>query len=164
VTVPAEDTAPVRAAGAARDTRPVQRLLAASIWTAVGAMLSIFGLLWMFKGFGLIALPLAVPFIGFGFAKGFFILDKMARRSVVRITERGPGAPWWGFYPLRTWILVSVMMGTGIILRVVIPDVFYHFNAPDSYFAVIGLVYLAVGVALLHACRTWWAAFRSRDT
>ena len=150
---------PTRVTG--RDSRRIQKLLAASLWSGVGLMLCVFGLLWMIKGFGYWALLLAVPLIGLGFVKGRFILDKMVKKAIVRITERGPDAPWWGFYPLRTWLLVAAMMATGIVLRVVIPDVFYHFNAPDIYFAYIGLVYLAVGVGLLHASRTWWAALRA---
>jgi len=81
---------------------------------------------------------------------------------VARIDERGPSAPWWGFYPPRTWVLIAIMMGTGLVLRIAIPDLFFHFHAPDSYYAWIGLVYLAVGVALLHASRTWWVAFFAR--
>jgi hypothetical protein len=143
----------------ARDSRGIQRLLAASLWTAVGIMLSTFGVVWMFLGFGWWALLLAVPMIALGFAKGRFILDKMAKRAVARIVERGPDAPWWGFYPLRTWILIAVMMGTGILLRTAIPALAFGGHAPAIYFACVGLLYLAVGVALIHASRTWWRAF-----
>ena len=148
---------------ATHDSRRVQKSFGAFLWTAVGLMLAIFGFEWMLKGFGWPwALVLAIPFVALGFVKGRFILDKMAKKAVIRIGERGPTAPWWGFYPLRTWLLIAAMMATGIVLRVAIPDLFFHFHAPDIYFAYIGLVYLAVGVALLHASRTWWAALLVR--
>jgi hypothetical protein len=162
VTDSIEESVPRAASMAGPDSRGVQKLLAASLWTAVGIMLSVLGIDWMIVGFHWWALLLAVPMIALGFIKGRFILDGMAKRNVIRIHERGPAAPWWGFYPLRTWVLVAVMMGTGIILRVVIPDLFFHFHAPDIYFAYIGLVYLAVGVALIHASRTWWRALLER--
>jgi hypothetical protein len=149
---------------AGRDTRRVQKLLAASLWTAVGIGLSAAGVFWMFGGFGALwATLLAVPMIALGFVKGRFILDKMAKKAVVRIADRGPDAPWWGFYPLRTWVLIAVMMGSGILLRTAIPAIFYGGHAPAIYFAYVGLLYLAVGVALIHASRTWWAAFFSHE-
>ena len=155
-------SAVTQAPATGRDGRPFQRLLAAAIWTGVGIMLSFLGLEWMLKGFGWWAWLLAVPMIALGFVKGRFILDTMAKRNTQRITDRGAEAPWWGFYPIRTWILVAIMMSAGLVLRVAIPDLFFHFNAPDSYYAWIGLVYLAVGVALMHASRIWWAAWRGR--
>ena len=163
MTASIDETVPGSAPVTGRDTRRIQKLLAASLWTAVGIMLSAFGVVWMYFGFGLWALLLAVPMIALGFVKGRFILDKMAKKAVVRIAERGPEAPWWGFYPLRTWILIAAMMGTGIVLRTAIPAIFYGGHAPAIYFAFIGLIYLAVGVALIHASRTWWRAFFSRD-
>ena len=165
VTTHSEDTvaasAPAQAAG--RDTRRLQKLLAASLWTIVGIGLSLGGCYFMFNGFGWWALALAVPMIALGFVKGRFILDKMAKKAVVRIAERGPTAPWWGFYPLRTWILIAAMMATGIVLRNVIPAIFWSGHAPAVYFGYVGLVYLAVGVALIHASRTWWGAFLNHE-
>ena len=161
-----EETAPAaQPVATGRDTRRLQKFLAAAIWTAVGVGLSAAGCWWMYLGFHWWALLLAVPMIALGFVKGRFILDKMAKKNVARIAERGPGAPWWGFYPLRTWILVAIMMGTGIVLRTVIPDIVWKGAAatPALYFACIGLIYLAVGVALIHASRTWWGAFLDHE-
>ena len=165
MTTHTDETMTRSSAAGGRDTRRVQKLLAASIWTLVGVGLSVAGCYWMVIGFHWWALLLAVPMIALGFVKGRFILDRMAKRNVQRIADRGPSAPWWGFYPMRTWILVALMMGTGIVLRTVIPDVVWKSTqaAPPVYFACIGLVYLAVGVALIHASRTWWAAFLARE-
>ncbi len=136
----------------ARDMRRPQMLLAASIWTAVGIMLFSMGTFWMESGLGWgLAVLLAVPFVLIGMAKGHFLLDRVAQRSIVRIVDRGPDAPIWGFYGLRTWILVGVMMLTGIGLR-------SAFNAEHWHFFYLGFLYIAVGTALVLASRRMWQA------
>lgn len=80
---PREDVAP------SRDSRRIQVLLAAVIWTAVGVMLPSLGIFWMESAFGWgMALLLAVPFVAIGFAKGHFLLDGVARRAIG--ADRGP--------------------------------------------------------------------------
>jgi hypothetical protein len=143
------------AAIATRDTRRPQMLVAATIWTGVGIMLFSMGLFWMETGLGwLYAVLLAVPCILVGMAKGHFLLDRVARRSITRICERGPLAPIWGFYGIRTWALVAVMMGGGIALRTV-------FNVEHWQFFWLGFLYMAVGTALTLASRRMWQGVRA---
>jgi hypothetical protein len=134
-----------------RDTRKAQMLLAATIWTAAGVMLFSMGMFWMESGLGWgLALVVAIPFVLIGMAKGHFLLDGVSRRTAARIVERGPAAPIWGFYGLRTWLLVAVMMGGGIALRLL-------FNGEHWHFFYLGFLYVAVGVALVLASRRMWA-------
>jgi mannose/fructose/N-acetylgalactosamine-specific phosphotransferase system component IIC len=125
-------------------------LIAASIWTAAGVLLLSMGVFWMETGLGWgLALLLAVPCVLVGMAKGHFLLDRVAQRSIARICERGPDAPLWGFYGVRTWLLVVVMMGTGIGLRVL-------FNFEHWQFFYLGFLYVAIGTALILASRRMW--------
>jgi hypothetical protein len=133
------------------DTRKPQMLLAATIWTGAGVLLLSMGMFWMETGLGWgRALLVVIPFVLIGMAKGHFLLDRVAKRSVARIAERGPDAPIWGFYGLRTWLLVGLMMGSGIALRLL-------FNAEHWQFFYLGFLYVAVGVALVLASRRMWA-------
>jgi hypothetical protein len=144
VSQPADTTAP------SRDTRRPQMLIAAGIWTGVGIMLFSIGLFWMQSGLGwAIALLLAVPCVLVGMAKGHFLLDRVAQRSIARIRERGPSAPLWSFYGVRTWLLVALMMGTGIVLRML-------FNVEHWRFFYLGFLYVIVGTALMLASRRMW--------
>jgi hypothetical protein len=134
------------------DTRKAQMLLAATIWTGAGVLLFSMGMFWMESGLGWgLALVAAIPFVLIGMAKGHFLLDRVARRSVSRIIERGPNAPIWTFYGVRTWLLVGLMMGSGIALRLL-------FNFEHWQFFYLGFLYVAVGVALVLASRRMWAS------
>lgn len=135
-----------------RDTRRAQMLLAATIWTGAGIMLFSMGSFWMLSGHVVqvwVAALLMVPCVLVGTAKGHFLLDRVALRSITRIIDRGPCAPIWGFYGLRTWVLVGVMMGSGIGLRLL-------FNVEHWSFFYLGFLYVAVGTALVFASKRMW--------
>ena len=144
--------------GPTKDTRKAQLLLAASVWTAAGVLLFSMGMFWMESGLGWgLALLLAVPFVVIGMAKGHFLLDRVAKRSMARIAQRGPRAPIWGFYGLRTWLLVGVMMGGGIGLRVL-------FNSERWQFFYLGFLYVAMGTALVLASHRMWLSIVAAPT
>lgn len=123
-------------------------LLAALLWTVVGLGLAAAGIAWCFGS----VLPWAIVFAGVGvaggLAKGRFVLRTMAERNAARIIARGDGHCLGGFLSLKTWLLVVLMMASGIILRRsgVVPR------------PVLGVLYSAVGTALLVGCVTLWKA------
>ena len=123
-------------------------LLAALMWSVVGAVLLVFGVLWVLGGQGRLALPLVAGAVALGLLKARFALDRAARRTVGRIRARGDGKCIGGFLSLRTWGLVLVMAGAGRLLRGGIVAT-----------VVVGFVYAAVGTALVMAARCLWQAW-----
>lgn len=91
--------------------------------------------------------------LAIGLALGVFksrvLLDRVARKAVIRIRERGR-AHLFGFFSLRSWGLVALMMGGGMLLRrlVVHPDVVGA--------GIMGAIYIGVGTALVLADRVFW--------
>ncbi len=121
-------------------------LLAGIMWTVVGALLGFFGGLWVVEawpgpaGRAGIAVAAAV-----GWAKSVWVLDRSAARIAARIVERGDGRCLGGFLSWKTWLLVALMSGGGRLLRATVGA-----GGP------VGLLYLAVGVALFRSSRILW--------
>lgn len=130
---------------------------------SVGVQLSLAALMWLtgtfillIRGFGYIhdrhwhawALSLGLML---GVVKSKTLLDRVARKAVERIRIRGRGNIM-GFFSLRSWLMVAVMMGGGIGLRklVVHPGVIGA--------GILGTIYIGVGTALLLADRIFWMA------
>jgi len=123
-------------------------LLAALMWSVVGAVLLVFGALWVLGGQSRWAVPLVAGAVAGGLLKARFVLDRAAGRVVARIRARGDGRCIGGFLSLRTWGLVLVMAGAGRLLRGgVVPTL------------VVGFVYVAIGTALVVAARCLWQAW-----
>jgi hypothetical protein len=86
-----------------------------------------------------------------GVLKARVLLDGVATRAVARIRHRGR-ASFFGFFSARSWALVALMMGGGILLRRLIVQ-------PVAAGAgILGAVYIGVGTALLLADRIFWLA------
>lgn len=86
-----------------------------------------------------------------GVAKAHYILNRVATKSVARIRERDR-APFFSFFSARSWMLVAVMMGAGMILRRLVVH-------PEQIGAgILGALYLGVGTALFIADRIFWKA------
>lgn len=92
--------------------------------------------------------------LALGVLKSRYILERVASKAVLRIFERGR-ASFLGFFSARTWALVALMMGGGMVLRRVVVH-------PDQLGAgILGAFYIGIGTALLLADRVFWhAAFR----
>ena len=122
--------------------RRVHLFAAPLLWTVVGASLLVRGWVWIGPGqtrwFVLLALAL-------GTVKSLLILDKTARRVLARIIRLRDGTCLGAVYSWKTWLLVVLMMGSGIALR--------RYSAPG---VVIGTLYAAVGWALLLSSRLGW--------
>lgn len=125
-----------------------QVLLAAAIWTAVGIMLTTFGMIWDVTGFHLLGVAFAIPFILVGLLKAGFILDKVAKRAITHIQGRPERAFVLGLFSFKSWLLIAGMMIGGQVLR--------RTPIPKPY---LGFLYVAVGAALIAASRTLWKAW-----
>lgn len=86
-----------------------------------------------------------------GVVKARYLLDRVARKAVARIYARGRGG-FLGFFSLRSWLLVGLMMGGGITLRHII----VHPGVVGA--GIMGAIYIGVGSALLIADRLFWLA------
>ncbi len=86
-----------------------------------------------------------------GVLKSRILLDRVARKAVARIRQRGR-ASFFGFFSVKSWAFVVVMMGTGIFLR-----------RSGVHHGVLAVVYLGVGTALALADRIFWSAIVSDD-
>jgi hypothetical protein len=129
----------------------VHLMVAALMWTAAGVMLVTRALIWLVRIDAGLAIGLGAVALVIGGAKGWFVLRKSAKRISNRIHSRGDGRCIGGFISWKTWLLVAVMMGSGIALR--------HSTMSRT---ILGVVYLAIGTALLSAsCHFWGRLFSS---
>jgi hypothetical protein len=124
-------------------------IAAAGLWTVVGLGLTVAGLVWCFGSAFPLSLALAAAGIAAGLVKGRFVIRRMAEENVARIIARGDGRCLGGFLSLKTWLLVVVMMVSGMLLR--------RSGVPK---AVLGVVYSAVGTALLAGSLVLWRRVR----
>jgi hypothetical protein len=120
--------------------------LAALIWSVVGFFL-------LTNGFVLISLQnhlwYAVIGLMLGTVKTFFILDQVAQKNVRRIKEFEDKVCMGSVYSWKTWIMVAAMIILGRFLRKsVLPG------------EIIGLIYTAVGWALMLASRLMWLEWK----
>ncbi len=124
-------------------------LLAGLMWTVVGAALVGFGGRWLWQLPTPAAPWLAALALAIGVFKARFVLDRAARTIVDRIRERGDGRCLGGFLSVRSWALVAAMAAGGRFLR-------------GSHVArgLLGVLYIAVGTALLLSSRLAWRAWR----
>ncbi len=89
--------------------------------------------------------------LALGAFKARVLLDPVARRAVERIRRRGT-AHFFGFFSAKSWGLVALMMGSGMVLRRLVVH-------PDAVGAgIMGAVYVGIGTALALADRVFWHA------
>ena len=84
-----------------------------------------------------------------GALKSIFVLDKVAGKNIQRILDFGDNKCLGGVYSYKTWGLVLVMIGGGFLLRA-------SSLSPDT----IGLIYVAIGWALMLSSRLIWLKWR----
>ena len=127
--------------------------IAASIWTLVGAGLLTMGSIFWFHfpylgDFDVRHIAIGSGALTIGLLKGKFVLDKTAARVIDRtgtLSEPNPFKSVFQMFGGKTIALIVSMMGIGVILR-----------AMGVSFEIRGLIYLAVGTALLWSCRQYW--------
>lgn len=128
------------------------QLTAASVlWTCVGIGLGAAGVVWCLgsdHALGLVGLGLAL-----GLAKAHWVIRPVALRNLARIIQRGDGRCLGGFLSWKSWAFVGAMMSLGFVLR--------RSSLPES---VLGVLYVAIGAALLVAALPLWRSVFERAT
>ena len=125
--------------------RSAHLFIAAMLWSSIGILLMVRGWGWMDPGPGRFFI---IPGVLLGTLKSIFILDKTAARSIRRIKEFDDVTCIGAVYSWKTWLLVAVMMFSGMAIRMLIE--------PGM---VIGTLYTAIGWALLFSSRHGWLAW-----
>ena len=143
-----KDPDAVRPHGVSRFTpragQRVQLFSAAAMWAVGASMLLVKGVGFLHDNWYALLLAAAVAL---GVIKSRYLLDRVARKAVLRIHARGR-ACYFGFFSWKSWLFVALMMGGGILLRRV-PWV------PADFKAVL---YVGVGTGLALADRIFWQA------
>lgn len=116
--------------------------LAASIWSLVGILLMTRGGLFLHA---VDRLWLFLPAMAVGTGKSLVMLDKAARKNLLRLAGKEDGDCLGGVYSVRMWVLVVVMMGLGWFLR--------RSGFPGEW---VGSIYVAIGWALFFSSRLLW--------
>lgn len=125
--------------------RRIHLLLAATLWCLIGTFLMLRGVSWLtITG----KLWIALPALMAGTLKSLFVLDNSAKKGVYRILEMVDGSCLGAVYSIKTWLLVLVMMGSGMLLR--------HSALPRE---LLGGLYVTIGWALLFSSRHAWQAW-----
>ena len=150
----ADTTAPARAGLCPKAGVRAQLFSAAAMWLIGASILLVRGAAYVHDR-SWHAWVLAAGLV-LGVLKARLLLDRVATKAVARIRERGR-AHFFGFFSARSWLLVAVMMGGGMLLRrlVVHPDVIGA--------GIMGAIYIGVGTALLLADRAFWHAALRRE-
>ncbi|MHB1184006.1 MAG: hypothetical protein ACYDIB_01470 [Desulfobulbia bacterium] len=116
-------------------------LVAALMWSFIGFYL-------MVRGY-LLDQPLPGMFLllalGLGTMKAFWLIERAARKNIARIVARPDGMCLGGVYSWGMWGMVVCMMVGGRLLR--------NSAVPPL---VVGVIYVAVGWALLLSSRLIW--------
>ena len=134
----------------------IQLIAAAVLWGVGTSILLIRGLFYMFAqeeldrwGFGVALIGLVA--IAIGVVKARLILIRYAQKAVRRIRTRGH-ACFFGFFAPSSWLFILVMMGGGMLLRRTPLVDFWQGRT------FLGILYVAVGTALLIADLIFWRA------
>lgn len=124
----------------------VQLFSAAAMWAIGATILLVRGVGFLHDNWYAALLAAAIVL---GLIKSRYLLDRVARKAVLRIHERGR-ACYFGFFSWKSWLFVIVMMGGGILLR--------RSGLPRDFLAVL---YVGVGTGLALADRIFWQALIS---
>ncbi len=138
----------------------LQLVSVAALWLVGTSFLLVRGVLFIERPgpdahFSYAIVPIALVAIALGAIKARYILLRYADKAVARIHRRGR-ACYFGFFSLKSWLFVAVMMGGGLWLR--------HSALVDFAWGRVALsiLYLAVGTALALADRIFWVAAVAR--
>ena len=119
------------------------------IWLLAGIRLSISGAYGLSElGIGAKIFIFAGLAILIGFAKGRFILTKVALKyynNSHKLELNNIFTGWAKILGVKGFILISVMVGAGVLLR--------HSNIDRP---ILGILYLAIGIALVYASKIFF--------
>lgn len=127
----------------------VQLVAAATVWLVGASILLVRGSSYLVDRYWhawVLGAALAIAVV-----KSRYLLDRVATKAVARIRSRGR-ACFFGFFSIKSWAFVALMMGGGIAIRnaIVSPGVIGA--------GILGALYLGIGTALFFADRVFWHA------
>ena len=134
-----------------KNVKKTSLIIVGVMWFIVGAVLSIVGINWMLMlGFGPKLIMFLTPAVLIGVLKGRFVLQKVAlkyykRSDVIKFNDKDVFLGWAKILGVKGFILIALMMVMGSFLR--------HSNIDRP---ILGIVYLAVGIALLYASKIFF--------
>lgn len=133
-----------------------QLAAAAILWGVGTGVLLVRGVFYLISQdevdrFGYWVAGLGLAAVAIGLVKARLILVRYAQKAVRRIHARGH-ACFFGFFAPSSWLFILVMMGGGMMLRRT-PLVDYWWGR-----TFLGVLYVAVGTALLIADVIFWRA------
>lgn len=133
-----------------------QLVAAAVLWAVGTSVLLIRGVFYIVSRdevdrFGYWVALIGLVAVAIGLVKARLILIRYAAKAVRRIKGRGH-ACFFGFFAPTSWLFIIVMMGGGMMLRRT-PLVDYVWGR-----TFLGILYIAVGTALLIADVIFWRA------
>jgi len=126
-------------------------LVAASIWTLVGAGLLAVGFRWTVVGQGVRGWAGLGVALLLGWLKGRYVLAGRGAANASRIIAAGEDRCLGGVFDWTAWLFVLAMIGLGYLLR--------HSDVPRPW---IGVIYAAVGSGLVLASVGTWRRWRSQ--
>jgi hypothetical protein len=133
-----------------------QLVAAAVLWGVGTSVLLIRGVFYLISRdevgrFGSWVALIGLAAVAIGLVKARLILIRYARKAVRRIKTRGH-ACFFGFFAPSSWLFILVMMGGGMMLR---RTALVHYVWGRTF---LGILYIAVGTALLIADVIFWRA------
>lgn len=127
----------------------IQLVAAAAMWLIGASILLVRGVGYIQGRYWhawILALGLAL-----GVVKAQLLLNRVATKAVLRIQDRADKSVF-GFFSVKSWLLIALMMGGGILLRQIVVQ-------PGQIGAgIMGAIYVGIGTALLLADRVFWLA------
>ncbi|BCL60156.1 hypothetical protein DGMP_08490 [Desulfomarina profundi] len=128
--------------------RRTHLLLAAMLWTGVGTLLLTKGAFRLTRVTDYQGAIVAASLLA-GTLKGYFVLDRSARRTINRIAGFNDNTCFGAVYSIKTWVLVVGMIAMGIALR--------RSSLPPE---LLSFIYITIGWGLLFSSRLAWFAWR----
>lgn len=132
-------------------TKSISVIIVGLIWFLVGLFLSARGINWLLQlGMGTKLIIFLSVTVIIGLLKGKFVLQKVAlkylkRSSDIQFSKIDIFTGWAKILGIKGGILIGLMMGMGILLRQ---------SSIDR--TILGIIYLAVGIALLYASKVFF--------
>ena len=126
--------------------------LAAFVWLVVGAVLGMVGSFWLLEHGTATTWSAAPLALGIGWVKARWALTPIAERNARRLLDGPIRRSLTELYAPRVWVLAGAFMLVGVALR--------KSGIPKD---LLGLIYLAVGIALVLGSRASYVARSERS-
>ncbi len=130
--------------------KEIHILFTALLWSCVGVGLFAKGIYYLRDVDQVTMFILAGLLLGS--LKALFVLDKAAKRTLIRVSQFRDGTCLGAVYSIKTWALVLCMIMFGVFLR----------NSSLPHY-LIGTLYVTIGWGLLFSSRHGWIMWFKSD-